>query len=109
MWKLSNNFKEVVKLKKVSMVMAVVLTLTFMFQVAVPKAAKADTATATILSVVIPGGGEWYNSGFERGFPWGECIIGYICFCFMLSSAVDAANGDSSEKIRFDFWAKPMK
>jgi hypothetical protein len=101
---------EVVKLKKISLVLAVVLTLTFMFQVSVPKTAKAaDSATATILSVVIPGGGEWYNSGFENKFPWAECIIGYICFCFMLSSAVDAANGDKSTKIRLDFWAKPVK
>jgi len=97
-------------MKKITLVMAVVLTLTFMFQVTVPTTAKAaDSGAAAVLSVVMPGGGEWYNDGFQRSFPWAECIIGYICFCFMFSSVVDAANGDVTERIRLDFWSAPTK
>ena len=96
-------------MKKLSLVLAIALALTFMFQVAVPKTASADTATAAIVSAVIPGGGEWYNDGFQRSFPWAECVIGVICPCFRISSVLDSANGDTSNRIRLDFWSKPTK
>jgi hypothetical protein len=35
--------------------------------------------TAMNFSKMLPGTGEWYNRNFEGGFPWGECILGYIC------------------------------
>jgi hypothetical protein len=56
----------------------------------------------------MPGTGEWLNRGFEGPFPTAECLIGWICCFFQLSSALDAAAGDRSEKVRFDFWSKPV-
>jgi len=63
---------------------------------------------AVVLSAVMPGTGEWLNRDFEGSFPVVECILGYVCCFFMFSSTLDAAAGDSSEKIRFDFWSKPV-
>ena len=89
----------------------VIITLVFMFHVAVPTnvSAKSDTAAAGILSMIMPGAGEWYNDGYKRPFPWSECIVGYICFCVMFSSVVDAATGDTTEDIRADFWTIPTQ
>ena len=63
---------------------------------------------SVVLSAVMPGTGEWLNRDFEGSFPFVECILGHICCFFMFSSALDAAAGDASEKIRFDFWSKPV-
>jgi hypothetical protein len=88
--------------------MAVVLSAVMLFGVlaAVPVQAK-DAGSATILSIVMPGAGEWANGNFNGGFPWGECIVGHICFCFMLSSAIDASNGATDTNMRLDFWSAP--
>lgn len=72
---------------------------------AAPKPAKPGSV---VLSVVMPGTGEWLNRDFEGPFPVIECFTGYVCFLIMFSSALDAAAGDVSEKIRLDFWSKPM-
>ena len=63
---------------------------------------------AVVLSIIMPGTGEWLNRDFEGSFPMVECILGNLCCLFTLSSTLDAAAGDSSEKIRFDFWSKPV-
>lgn len=76
---------------------------------AVGPAMAADAGAAAFLSALIPGAGEWYNNGFQGSFPWGECVVGYICPCFMVSSIFDAANGASDTNMRFDFWSAPSK
>ena len=63
---------------------------------------------SVVLSLVLPGAGEWLNRDFAGSFPLVECIGGYICCFIQLSSALDAAAGDRSEKIRIDFWSKPI-
>lgn len=71
------------------------------------KPAEAREAAAGILSLVVPGSGEWYNGGFKGSFPWGECIIGKICCLVGLSSMFDAAAGKSNDGMRIDFWSAP--
>lgn len=87
---------------------AVVLSVVMLFSIfaAIPVQAK-DSGSATVLSIVMPGSGEWYNNNFNGGFPWAECIIGHICFCFMLSSTIDASNGATDTNMRLDFWTAP--
>ena len=63
---------------------------------------------AVVLSLVMPGTGEWLNGEFAGQFPLVECVGGYICCLIQLSSALDAAAGDRSDKIRVDFWSKPI-
>jgi len=97
-------------MKKLSLAFAILLAVTFMFQVSTPTTVKAaDAGAAAAISIIAPGGGEWYNDGFQRSFPWVECIAGVICPCFRISSVVDAANGDVTERIRLDFWSTPTK
>ncbi len=88
-----------------------VLLVALMFSPGLMRTVRAEknAGAATILSLILPGAGEWYNSGYSGAFPWGECIIGHICFCFQLSSAFDAANGNTDTNIRFDFWTPPRK
>ena len=40
--------------------------------------AEKDPAAAGLLSAVMRGTGEWYNSGFSGAFPWAECCVGAI-------------------------------
>lgn len=63
--------------------------------------------TAMWMSQMMPGAGEWYNRDFEGGFPWAECILGYICCFIRISSIVDAADGVDNDQFRFNFWASP--
>jgi len=63
---------------------------------------------AVVLSVVMPGTGEWLNRGFEGSFPITECILGYVCCFVQMSSALDAAADRAQNKIRIDFWSKPI-
>ena len=70
-------------------------------------ATAADPGAAGLLSAMMPGAGEWYNRGWRGSFPWGECIIGSICFLFKFSSVVDAVYGDNSDGMRLDFWSAP--
>ena len=91
-------------MKKLGLFVLVMVVLTM---VLVPVAPAADAGAAAILSIVVPGAGEWYNSGFQGSFPWGECIVGKICCFFQLSSIFDAAAGDASTDMRFDFWSAP--
>ena len=63
---------------------------------------------AVVLSLVMPGTGEWLNRDFAGSFPVSECVFGYICCFVTLSSSLDAAAGDRSEKVRLDFWTKPV-
>ena len=60
-----------------------------------------------VFSFLIPGTGEWYNSGFDGGFPVAECLVSGLCFPFYFSSVIDAAAGVDDDAIRFDFWASP--
>lgn len=92
--------------------MAVVLALVFLVSPIAASVAQAekDAGAAALLSAAMPGTGEWYNSGWQGSFPWGECVVGYICFCFQLSSVLDAANGNTDvSAMRFDFWTAPAK
>ena len=66
-----------------------------------------DDVAAILLSFAFSGAGEWYNSGFEGGFPIVECIVGYICPCVKFASVIDAAAGKTDDGLRFDFWAAP--
>jgi len=85
------------------------LAIGMMLMGAAPAAKAADAGAATILSAVLPGCGEWYNRGWKGGFPFVECIGGHICFCITLSSMMDAANGNSDDALRIDFWSAPAK
>jgi hypothetical protein len=73
----------------------------------VGRAAQREAAAAGLLSAVMPGTGEWYNNNWRGQFPWGECVVGSICFCFHLSSVIDAVNGNTDANMRFDFWTAP--
>ena len=65
---------------------------------------KSDI-TAFMMSAMMPGAGEWYNSDFKDNFPITECIVGAICPCVKLSSVIDATAGDTSNgEMRIDFW-----
>jgi hypothetical protein len=70
-------------------------------------AAEKSAGAAALLSAVLPGAGEWYNSDYYGSFPFGECIVGYICFLVQFSSIMDAANGNTDTGIRVDFWSAP--
>ena len=73
-----------------------------------PAAAAADPAAAGLLSLILPGCGEWYNSEWKGGFPFLECIAGWICPCVQFSSAMDAINGNAeADALRIDFWTAP--
>ena len=63
---------------------------------------------AVVLSWVLPGTGEWLNNGFAGQFPVLECVGGSVCCLIRFSSTLDAAAGDRSDKIRIDFWSKPV-
>lgn len=71
--------------------------------------AAPDSTTAGLLSAMMPGAGEWYNSNYRGPFPWGECIIGSIPICFPihLSSVFDAVSGKTDTNLRIDFWTAP--
>ncbi len=89
----------------------VLLAVAFLCSPVRMSAVRAETnpGAAAVLSAVMPGSGEWYNSGWQGTFPWGECIVGYICFCFHWASVLDAANGNTDTGMRFDFWTAPAK
>ena len=94
----------------------VVLSLTFAtaFAAATAPAAKAapkakDLGASAVLSAMMGGVGEWYNSDFQGGFPWAECIVGYICCFVKLASAIDAADGVTDSGMRFAFWSNPRE
>ncbi|MFC1856166.1 hypothetical protein ACFL2A_06465 [Thermodesulfobacteriota bacterium] len=99
-------------MNRINKAVIIVLLLLVTFVVATPSVVKAgnkNAASAALLSLIMPGAGEWYNDGYKRDFPWSECVIGKVCFFFTLSSVVDAANGDGTDKIRYDFWSTPQK
>jgi hypothetical protein len=72
-------------------------------------AVAADAGAAAVLSRSLAGTGEWYNNNFRGSFPWGECIVGYICCLVQISSMYDAAAGKTDTKMRLDFWTPPTK
>jgi hypothetical protein len=92
-------------------IIAIVLALAFLVSPIAMNVAQAekDPAAAAILSAVMTGTGEWYNNGWQGSFPWAECVVGYICFCFKLTSIMDAANGNTDMGMRYDFWTAPIK
>lgn len=91
----------------------VLLALVVVFSVSVVASSHAQVSqksdlTALVLSSMLPGTGEWYNSDFQGAFPIAECIVGVICPCIQLSSIIDAVAGDrSQDNIRIDFWSRP--
>jgi len=74
-----------------------------------PKASAAEgKCNAAVISIIMPGTGEWLNADWEGNFPWGECILGYICFFIMFSSVLDAAAGNAEmNALRLSFWSTP--
>ena len=92
-------------------IIVVVLALVFLVSPIAMSVARAEKSAgaAVVLSAVMPGTGEWYNNGWQGSFPFGECIVGYVCFCFQLSSIMDAANGNTDMGMRYDFWTAPIK
>lgn len=93
--------------KKIAIVMALAFLLAPLAVTAVQ--AEKSNGAAAVLSCVMPGAGEWYNNGWQGQFPWGECIVGYICCLFQWCSIMDAANGNSDTGMRLDFWSAPAK
>ena len=91
--------------------LVVLLAVAFMLSPVLVNSVRAEknAGAATVLSLVMPGAGEWYNNGWQGSFPWGECVVGHICFCFQFASALDAANGAADTNMRFDFWTAPAK
>lgn len=86
---------------------AIILALVMLVSSMIPSnlfAQEPNVVAAIMLSAMMPGVGEWYNSGFQGSFPLGECIFGYICFCVQLSSIIDAAAGKTEPGARIDFW-----
>jgi hypothetical protein len=94
-------------LKKV--IILFVAAIMLVVPVAANVAVAADAGAATTLSWAMGGAGEWYNNGFRGSFPWGECIVGYICCLVRLASMADAAAGKTDTKMRLDFWTPPSK
>lgn len=92
-------------MKKVMVMFMVALLL--VMPLVVKTAGAKDLGAAAVLSGTLPGAGEWYNNDFRGSFPWGECIIGYICCLVKVSSMMDAAAGKSNPDIRLDFWSVP--
>ncbi len=92
-------------MKKV--LLAVIVTLLLVAPVASMAASAKDPGAAAVLSICLAGMGEWYNGDFRNGYPWGECIVGYICPCVKIASVIDAAAGKSDTNMRLDFWSKP--
>jgi hypothetical protein len=82
---------------------AILLVMPVMIQTAGAK----DQGAAAVLSGTMAGAGEWYNNDFKGNFPWGECILGYICCLVRVSSMMDAAQGKTNPDIRLDFWSVP--
>lgn len=91
-------------MKKTAILLVVVMMLSVVLG-PVPALARDDTS-AIILSLFMPGVGEWYNSGFDGAFPLGECVVGTLCCFVQISSVVDAAAGKSDKGMRFDFWGE---
>jgi len=94
-------------MKKILAVAVVVILMAGAFVITSPAAQKYQKSdiTAFMMSAMMPGAGEWYNSDFKDNFPLGECILGSICFCVHFASMIDATAGDTSDSIRIDFWS----
>ena len=92
---------------------AALLACLMLFSVfaATPAVAAADKGGAkpAVLSFFLPGVGEWSNNDFQGSYPFKECLVGCVCFPFMISSVVDAATGGTETDLRFDFWMSPNK
>ena len=100
LWKGEKHMKKVVTC---CLIMSIVLGMSFSCV-----AAEKDAGAAGLLSAILPGTGEWYNSGFTGSYPWAECITGAICPLIQLSSIFDAVAGKTdSSAIRIDFWSAP--
>ena len=95
-------------MRKALLAGAIVLGLLGTQQVQAKRVDGAPNLGASVaLSMMFPGAGEWYNSEFNYGFPWWECIAGYICPCVRFASAFDAAWGRKAANVRINFWSAP--
>ena len=92
---------------------AALLACLMLFSVfaATPAVAAADKGGAkpAVLSFFLPGVGEWSNNDFQGSYPFKECLVGCVCFPFMISSVIDAATGSTDTDLRFDFWTSANK
>ena len=94
--------------KMVASVLVCVMLLS-VFAASPAVAAEKGGAGPAVLSLFLPGVGEWSNNGYQGSYPFVECLVGGLCFPFMISSVVDAATGGADTDLRFDFWTSPNK
>lgn len=93
--------------KQVVRVVSAVMVLAMMVVSSPLQAKETGGAAPAILSFLLPGVGEWSNSDFQGSYPFGECIVGAICFPFWISSIIDASRGNTDRDMRFEFWSSP--
>ena len=91
-----------------ALLVCVVLFSVFAASPAVAAAEKGGAGPA-VLSFFLPGVGEWSNNDFQGSSPFVEGLVGWVCFPFMISSLLDAAQGATDTDLRFDFWTSPNK
>lgn len=96
-------------MKKMIASVLVCLMLFSVFAASPAVAAEKGGAGPAVLSFFLPGVGEWSNNDFQGSYPFVECLVGWVCFPFMISSVVDAATGGTETDLRFDFWTSPNK
>ncbi len=94
--------------KMVASVLVCVMLLS-VFAASPAVAAEKGGAGPAVLSLFLPGVGEWSNNDYQGSYPFVECLVGWVCFPFMISSVVDAATGGADTDLRFDFWTSPNK
>lgn len=96
-------------MKKVFVAVVASVLVCSMFIAPQAQAKEKGGAGPAVISFFLPGVGEWLNSDQEGSYPFGECIVGALCFPFMISSVIDANNGATDRDMRFEFWSKPTK
>ena len=96
-------------MKKMIASVLVCLMLFSVFAASPAVAAEKGGAGPAVLSLFLPGVGEWSNNDYQGSYPFVECLVGWVCFPFMISSVVDAATGGADTDLRFDFWTSPNK
>ncbi len=96
-------------MKKVFVAGVASLMACSMFMAVPVQAEEKGGAGPAVISFFLPGVGEWMNSDREGGYPFGECIVGALCFPFMISSVLDASDGATDREMRFEFWSSPKK
>jgi len=96
-------------MKKVLVAVMAGVLVGSMFMAGQVQAKEKGGGGPAVISFFLPGVGEWINSDQEGSYPFGECIVGALCFPFMISSVIDAAGGATDRDMRFEFWSAPKK